>query len=173
MMRLKPNQAFSLPRRCQKWQGRSIDMLIWHASHEVAKVRPGQEPRSPEMLVSCQAVALFGPGVVVLPLLGRVSGVDEEGCLECGPQCPGSQNDVSWTRFPQVLQPPQTRCKGRRARSRRHGNEARARGRVGTHLPQLVCAQVWPVGSKATHGGALRAKQNIGFPPDSASICRS
>ena len=43
---------------------RSIDLLIWHANHEVAK-----------------AVTLFGPGVVVLPLLGRVSGVEDEGCL--------------------------------------------------------------------------------------------
>ncbi|CAE7245712.1 PHRF1 [Symbiodinium natans] len=29
-----------------------------------------------------KAVTLFGPGVVVLPLLGRVSGLEEEGCLE-------------------------------------------------------------------------------------------
>ena len=50
---------------------RSIDLLIWHARHDVAK-----------------AVTLFGPGVVVLPLLGRVSGIEEEGCLEysCHPK---------------------------------------------------------------------------------------
>lgn len=50
---------------------RSIDLLIWHACHDVAK-----------------AVTLFGPGVVVLPLLGRVSGIEEEGCLEysCHPK---------------------------------------------------------------------------------------
>ncbi|CAJ1381888.1 unnamed protein product [Effrenium voratum] len=46
---------------------RSIDQLIWHAPHELAK-----------------AVTLFGPGVVVLPMLGRVSGIGVQQSLEYG-----------------------------------------------------------------------------------------
>lgn len=45
--------------------GRSIDQLIWQAPHDVAR-----------------AVTLFGAGVVVLPLLGRVSGIDGKESLE-------------------------------------------------------------------------------------------
>mmetsp|Transcript_68788 Transcript_68788/g.155834 ORF Transcript_68788/g.155834 Transcript_68788/m.155834 type:complete len:877 (+) Transcript_68788:294-2924(+) len=43
---------------------RSIDQLIWQGSGDIAK-----------------AVTLFGPGIVVLPMLGSVSGVDEKQCL--------------------------------------------------------------------------------------------
>ncbi|CAK0840906.1 unnamed protein product [Prorocentrum cordatum] len=43
---------------------RSIDRLLWQGSADVAK-----------------AVTLFGPGIVVLPMLGKVSGVSEEECL--------------------------------------------------------------------------------------------
>merc|ERR1712187_113501 len=46
---------------------RSIDQLIWQGSSEVAK-----------------AVTLFGPGIVVLPMFGKVSGVDDKRCLEYG-----------------------------------------------------------------------------------------
>ncbi|CAE8707212.1 unnamed protein product, partial [Polarella glacialis] len=44
---------------------RSIDQLIWQGSSEVAK-----------------AVTLFGPGIVVLPMFGKVSGVPAKNCLE-------------------------------------------------------------------------------------------
>merc|ERR1712187_537651 len=42
----------------------SIDQLLWQGSADVAK-----------------AVTLFGPGIIVLPLFGKVSGVDEKSCL--------------------------------------------------------------------------------------------
>jgi len=43
---------------------RSIDQLLWHGSADVAK-----------------SVTVFGPGIVVLPLFGKVSGIDEHKCL--------------------------------------------------------------------------------------------
>mmetsp|Transcript_77774 Transcript_77774/g.134739 ORF Transcript_77774/g.134739 Transcript_77774/m.134739 type:complete len:318 (+) Transcript_77774:62-1015(+) len=43
---------------------RSIDQLLWQGNAEVAK-----------------AVTLLGPGVVVLPMFGRVSGVDDKKCM--------------------------------------------------------------------------------------------
>lgn len=44
---------------------RCIDQLLWQGNAEVAK-----------------AVALLGPGIVVLPMFGKVSGVDDGHCLE-------------------------------------------------------------------------------------------
>merc|ERR1711879_594918 len=43
---------------------RSIDQLIWQSNPDVAK-----------------SVTLFGPGIVVLPLFGKISGVDDQTCL--------------------------------------------------------------------------------------------
>lgn len=53
----------ALDASCQS-ASRSVDQLIWHGNAEVAK-----------------AVTVFGPGIVVLPMLGKVSGVDEQRCL--------------------------------------------------------------------------------------------
>jgi len=53
----------ALDAACQA-ASRSIDQLIWQGSAEVAK-----------------AVTLFGPGIVVLPLFGKVSGVEDTKCL--------------------------------------------------------------------------------------------
>ncbi|CAK9041614.1 unnamed protein product [Durusdinium trenchii] len=73
---LEPLQHLAAPARQRSLPGdaldaqcqvasRSIDQLIWQAPHEVAK-----------------AVTLFGPGVVVLPMMGRVSGLEPQAALE-------------------------------------------------------------------------------------------